>query len=149
MKPSPVIIEYQRVCCLLEVIITGNGGALSLYLIWSLIIFYTKDVLSAGQKVLVYLPDGGHCDSAEDCKERCGINMTVTKYDHTMLCYRCSDTSPETCTTAENNFMDLSDGIWSSSQDDNPFADYFKVYIHYCTNDDYSGEFEAEDLWSW
>ena len=31
MKPSPVIIEYQRVCCLLEVIITGNGGALSLY----------------------------------------------------------------------------------------------------------------------
>ena len=33
-------------------------------------IFYTKDVLSAGQKVLVYLPDGGHCDSAENCKER-------------------------------------------------------------------------------
>lgn len=42
--------------------------------------------------------------------------------------------------------MDLSDGIWSSSQDDNPFSDYFKVYIHYCTNDDYSGEFETESL---
>ena len=30
MKFSPLIIEYQRVCCLLEVIITGGGGALSL-----------------------------------------------------------------------------------------------------------------------
>ena len=77
---------------------------------------------------------------------RGGTNMTITKYDRTTPCYRCSDTSPETCTTAENNFMDLSDGIWSSNQDDNPFSDYFKVYIHYCTNDDYSGEFEAEDL---
>lgn len=90
--------------------------------------FYDQDVLSAGQKVLVYLPDGGHCDSAEDCKERC------------------SDTSPESCTTAENNVMDLSDGIWSSSQDDNPFSDYFKVYIHYCTNDDYSGTRSASRL---
>ena len=61
-------------------------------------------------------------------------------------CYRCSDTSPESCTTAENNVMDLSDGIWSSSQDDNPFYDYFKVYVHYCTNDDYSGKFETEEV---
>jgi len=90
--------------------------------------FYDQDVLSAGQKVLVYLPDGGHCESAEDCKERC------------------SDTHPESCTAAENNVMDLSDGIWSSSQDDNPFSDYFKVYIHYCTNDDYSGTRSASRL---
>ena len=61
-------------------------------------------------------------------------------------CSRCSDTSPETCTAAENNFMVLSDGTDPSSQDDNPFSDYFKVYIHYCTNDDYSGEFEAVEL---
>ena len=111
-----------------------------------LIIFYTKDVLSAGQKVLVYLPDGGHCDSAEDCQDRWDQGDQISPNIITP-CYRCSDTSPESCTTAENNFMDLSDGIWSSSQDDNPFSDYFKVYVHYCTNDDYSGEFETEEVW--
>ena len=71
----------------------------------------------------------------------------IIKYRDIMTpCSRCSDTSPESCTAAEKNVLDLSDGIWSSSQDDNPFSDYFKVYIHYCTNDDYSGQFEAEDL---
>ena len=42
--------------------------------------------------------------------------------------------------------MELSDGIWSSNRDDNPFSDYFKVYIHYCSNDDFSGEILASHV---
>ena len=36
--------------------------------------------------------------------------------------------------------LELTEGIWSSDAETNPFADYFKVYIHSCSNDDFSGE---------
>ena len=34
--------------------------------------------------------------------------------------------------------LELSEGIWSEAED-NPFSDHFKVYIHSCSNDDFSG----------
>merc|ERR1712226_788395 len=98
-----------------------NDGSTAAY-------FYDQDVRAAGRKVLVYLPDGGHCTSGEQCRERC------------------EESSPETCTNSKDTFMSLSDGIWSSNHDDNPFSDHFKVYIHYCTNDDFSGTRSASRL---
>ena len=55
------------------------------------------------------------------------------------LC-RCSATSPDrqTCTGPGHTVLELSEGIWSEAED-NPFSDHFKVYIHSCSNDDFSG----------
>ena len=55
------------------------------------------------------------------------------------LC-RCSAASPDrqTCTGPSHTVLELSEGIWSEAED-NPFSDHFKVYIHSCSNDDFSG----------
>ena len=55
---------------------------------------------------------------------------------------RCSADSPDlgSCTAAAETVLELTEGIWSSDAETNPFADYFKVYIHSCSNDDFSGE---------
>jgi len=95
---------------------TCNDGSTASY-------YYEQDVRSAGSKVLIYLPDAGHCSSVEECETRC------------------SDNSPDkgSCSGAEEPVLELDDGVWSSNSDDNPFSDYFKVYIHSCSNDDFSG----------
>ena len=43
------------------------------------------------------------------------------------------------CTTPEDSTLEKDDGFWSINPNENPFADYFKVYIHYCSSDDFSG----------
>lgn len=53
---------------------------------------------------------------------------------------RCSVSSPDrqTCTGPTETVLELSEGIWSEAGD-NPYTDHFKVYIHSCSNDDFSG----------
>ena len=56
---------------------------------------------------------------------------------------RCAPDSPdrETCTGPSVQVLELGDGIWSdTAHEDNPFSDHFKVFIHSCSNDDFSGE---------
>jgi len=85
--------------------------------------FYQQDVRYAGQDVVIYLPDGGECDSVEGCRDRC----------------REGAQGRSSCTAPDQQVLDRRDGIWSSNPLINPFADHFKVYLHYCTSDNYAG----------
>jgi len=85
--------------------------------------FHDQDVRLAGSRVLIYLPDGGDCSSVDECIKRCQRG------------------SPEygMCTSPDEKILEKTDGLWSNNPNENPFADYFKVYVHYCSSDDYSG----------
>jgi len=90
-----------------------NDGTLGAY-------YHDQDARAAGSKVLIYLPDGGDCSTVGDCRERC-------KKD------------PARCSSPSNPVLEQSDGIWSSNITENPFADYFKIFIHYCSSDSFAG----------
>jgi len=85
--------------------------------------YHDQDVRSAGSKVLIYLPDGGDCSSVSECNKRCERGSAERAM----------------CTTPEDSTLEKDDGFWSNNPNENPFADYFKVYIHYCSSDDFSG----------
>jgi len=72
---------------------------------------------------MIYLPDGGQCASVEDCRERCGEGGE----------------GQSKCTSPQQQFLEKNEGIWSSDFEVNPFVDHFKVYLHYCTSDNYAG----------
>ena len=44
------------------------------------------------------------------------------------------------CTSPEDSVLEKDEGFWSNNPSENPFADYFKVYVHYCSSDDFSGK---------
>jgi len=85
--------------------------------------FHDQDVRSAGSRVLIYLPDGGDCSSVEECNKRCAK----------------SSSERAMCTSPEDSVLEKDEGFWSNNPSENPFADYFKVYVHYCSSDDFSG----------
>merc|ERR1711892_501105 len=82
--------------------------------------YHSPDVRAASDKVLIYLPDGGDCGSVADCKIRC-------------------QEDPAKCSGPNESVLEQNRGIWSDSRTENPFADYFKIYIHYCSSDDFAG----------
>lgn len=102
-----------------------NDGSIATY-------YHDQDVRRAGERLMIYLADSGHgpCSTADDCKKRCAPGSP----------------DKQSCSASKDTVLELRDGIWSSNSDDNPFADYFKVYIHSCTNDDFSGTREASRL---
>jgi len=85
--------------------------------------YHDQDVRSAGSRVLIYLPDGGDCSSVSECNKRCERGSAERAM----------------CTSPEDSVLEKDDGFWSNNPNENPFADYFKVYIHYCSSDDFSG----------
>jgi len=85
--------------------------------------FHDQDVRSAGSRVLIYLPDGGDCSTVEECNKRCERGSAERAM----------------CTSPEDSVLEKSEGLWSNNPEENPFADYFKVYVHYCSSDDFSG----------
>merc|ERR1719264_2068683 len=77
----------------------------------------------SGGKYMIYLPDTGvkeDCVNSRDCDDKC-------------------KRFPETCTAPEKAEKRMSDGIWSKDRRNNPFADYFKVYLPSCSSDEFSG----------
>jgi hypothetical protein len=60
------------------------------------------------------------CTSADECIDIC--------QDH-----------PDACAAPEDATRLLQDGLWSRETQNNPFANYFKVYLPPCTLDDFSG----------
>jgi len=81
--------------------------------------FYQQDIRKAGNKFLIYLPDGGNCGSVDQCNARC----TETR---------------QLCSGPESPVMKIpSTGVWENKG--SPFSDHFKVSIHYCSSDSFSG----------
>jgi len=85
--------------------------------------FHDQDVRSVGSRVLIYLPDGGDCSTVEECNKRCKRGSAERAM----------------CTSPEDSVLEKNEGLWSNNPEENPFADYFKVYVHYCSSDDFSG----------
>jgi len=81
-----------------------------------------------GTKVMIYLGDsgdkgsafGGSCTYIEDCQKTCRTNPT-----------RCH--APLELTRVQTG------GIWSRDETNNPFANYFKVFVPACSLDEFSG----------
>jgi len=71
--------------------------------------------------MLIYLQGGGACATEESCNDRCK--------DGNALCT--SDTAPS---------KDKDKTMWSTDPEENPpFHDFGKVYVHYCSSDVWSG----------
>merc|ERR550517_229903 len=85
--------------------------------------FYQQDSRFSNGDVMIYLPDGGQCGSVEDCRERCDENGE----------------GRSKCTSPRQQVLEKNEGIWSSDFEVNPFVDHFKVFLHYCTSDNYAG----------
>jgi len=82
--------------------------------------FHTQNSSSVSSgKFLIFLPNGGDCSSVKECEQRCS--------------------SGSQCTAPKSQLLLKDDaGIWGPGKD-NPFADYFKVSVHYCSSDSFSG----------
>ena len=55
---------------------------------------------------------------------------------------RCSPGSPERvqCTSPRPEVLERRGGVWGEEEATNPFHDYFKVYLHSCSSDAFSGD---------
>jgi hypothetical protein len=93
-----------------------NDGTVASY-------YHQQELEAAGSKVLVYLPDGGDCSSREECAARCAAGSEDQAH----------------CTGSRQEVIEREGGIWGSNPDKNPFHDYFKVYVHSCSSDSFSG----------
>eukprot|EP00090_Calanus_glacialis_P018040 TRINITY_DN2796_c0_g1_i5.p1 TRINITY_DN2796_c0_g1~~TRINITY_DN2796_c0_g1_i5.p1 ORF type:complete len:659 (-),score=174.49 TRINITY_DN2796_c0_g1_i5:130-2106(-) len=82
--------------------------------------YHDQDVRAAGDKVMIYLPDGGDCRSVGDCTKRCNDDPTL-------------------CSGPKESVLEQQGGIWSSNNTENPFAEHFKIFIHYCSSDNFAG----------
>jgi len=86
---------------------------------------YQEDDPGTG-KVLIYLQGGGGCFDVESCEHRCGAGDVP-------LCT--ADTHPR---------MNRAGGVFSPDAAENPpFHDFFKVNVHYCSSDLWTGRREA------
>ena len=82
--------------------------------------FYTEDAL-ANPNLLIFLQGGGACKSPEECKKRCDK-------DKAPLC------------TAQQRKSIRGTTMWSRDPEENPpFHNFGRVYLHYCSSDVYSG----------
>ena len=73
--------------------------------------------------ILIYLQGGGACVNNEDCENRCA----QTDY----------------CTANLMPTIEKETTFWSQTSQENPFRDYAKAYVHYCSSDLWSGTREA------
>ena len=51
---------------------------------------------------------------------------------------RCN-ADPTLCSGPKESVLEQEGGIWSSNNTENPFADHFKIFIHYCSSDSFAG----------
>jgi len=98
-----------------------NDGSAAAY-------YHQEDVRFAGEDVMIYLPDGGQCSDVEECRSRCREGGN-----------RGRDSSKDNCASPTEKVLEKTDAIWSDNPLVNPFADHFKVYLHYCSSDNYAG----------
>jgi len=90
--------------------------------------YIDKNTINSEKRVMIYFDNSVDsfqnpiqpCTSADECISIC--------QDH-----------PDACSAPEDATRLLQDGLWSRETQNNPFANYFKVYLPSCTLDDFSG----------
>ena len=84
---------------------------------------------------MIYLPDGGDCSSVGDCTRRyfdVYITFPIIVPSGAMMTLPC---------VLEESVLEQQGGIWSSNNVENPFAEHFKILIHYCSSDNFAGAY--------
>ena len=88
--------------------------------------YYSEDAMT-NPNLMIFLPGGGACQAPQICKLRC-------------------ETAPHLCTASTATHYDVSDTIWSKDAEENPpFHNFAKIYVHYCSSDVYTGTKNASD----
>eukprot|EP00092_Neocalanus_flemingeri_P000786 GFUD01000837.1.p1 GENE.GFUD01000837.1~~GFUD01000837.1.p1 ORF type:complete len:375 (+),score=79.15 GFUD01000837.1:235-1359(+) len=83
--------------------------------------FYSEDDL-ANPYLLIDLQGGGSCQSPESCQDRCETDK------------------PSFCTSDTAPYHYMNTTMWSQDPEENPpFHNFGKVFVHYCSSDVYSG----------
>jgi len=79
-------------------------------------------------KVLIYLQGGGGCSDKDSCTHRCGAGDVPL------------------CTADTHPMMNRAGGVFSPDASINPpFHDFFKVNVHYCSSDLWTGRRDASE----
>jgi len=90
--------------------------------------YIDNDISNVAKNVMIYFDNS--VDSFKNPIEPC------TSVDE---CLDICESYPEACEAPKDVTRIQSDGIWSKEQQNNPFADYFKIFLPSCTLDDFSG----------
>jgi len=88
--------------------------------------YYTPDLLNA-DKLVINLQGGGACYDKQGCQNRCKNGNHL-------------------CTESVGEEKELTKTMWSSDPEENPpFHDAAKVWVHYCSSDLYTGTRDASE----
>jgi len=89
--------------------------------------FYSEEDL-ANPYLLIDLQGGGACQSPDSCQ------------------HRCEENSPALCTADTAQHHDMNKTMWSKDRQENPpFHNFGKVFLHYCSSDLYAGTRSKND----
>jgi len=91
--------------------------------------YYTdKDLTGVNAKVMIFFDNS--VDSFSNPIQPC------TSVDE---CVDICESHPQACASPVQATKLQRDGVWSRERQNNPFADYFKIYLPSCSLDDFSG----------
>jgi len=90
--------------------------------------YIDKDTSNSEKRVMIYFDNS--VDSFQNTIEPC------TSVDE---CLNICENHPDACSAPVDATRILQDGLWSRETANNPFANYFKVYVPSCSLDDFSG----------
>jgi len=90
--------------------------------------YIDEDASTIAKNVMIYFDNS--VDSFKNPIQPC---TTVDE------CLDICDLHPEACAAPIDVTRIQTDGVWSREKQNNPFADYYKIYLPSCTLDDFSG----------
>jgi len=90
--------------------------------------YIDTDLSNVAKNVMIYFDNS--VDSFKNPIQPC------TSVDE---CLDICESHPEACEAPIDVTRIQSDGVWSRERQNNPFAEYFKIYLPSCTLDDFSG----------
>jgi len=90
--------------------------------------YIDEDASTVAKNVMIYFDNS--VDSFKNPIQPC---TTVDE------CLDICDLHPEACAAPIDVTRLQTDGVWSREKQNNPFADYYKIYLPSCTLDDFSG----------
>merc|ERR1711935_704658 len=90
--------------------------------------YIDEDASAVAKNVMIYFDNS--VDSFKNPIQPC---TTVDE------CLDICDSHPEACVAPIDVTRLQTDGVWSREKQNNPFADYYKIYLPSCTLDDFSG----------
>ena len=90
------------------------------------VVYFDTDIdFEDADGVIINLEGGGECNYVEECHQRC-------------------DNGNRLCKARTQPTLQMKNGIWSKEQE-NPFANFFKIFHPYCSSDIHQGDSGPSD----